>query len=100
MNIPSVKVNFWNYWDDGRTLKDLHIILSTTADFRDGTTKEIYNADWAAVQTGLEVSVDSPFTARYVRIWNNGHDKGNGGHYIEVEVMSTEAKKDPLPGGV
>lgn len=94
---PVSKVNFWNYWSDGRTLKDLHIILSTTADFRDGTTKEIYNADWAAVQTGLEVSVDSPFTARYVRIWNNGHDKGNGGHYIEVEVMSTEAKKDPLP---
>lgn len=94
---PVSKVNFWNYWEDGRTLKDLHIILSTTADFRDGTTKEIYNADWAAVQTGLEVSVDSPFTARYVRIWNNGHDKGNGGHYIEVEVMSTEAKKDPLP---
>ena len=94
---PVSKVNFWNYWSDGRTLKDLHIILSTTADFRDGTTKEIYSADWAAVQTGLEVSVDSPFTARYVRIWNNGHDKGNGGHYIEVEVMSTEAKKDPLP---
>ena len=94
---PVSQVNFWNYWSDGRTLKDLHIILSTTADFRDGTTKEIYNADWAAVQTGLEVSVDSPFTARYVRIWNNGHDKGNGGHYIEVEVMSTEAKKDPLP---
>ncbi len=94
---PVSQVNFWNYWSDGRTLKDLHIILSTTADFRDGTTKEIYNEDWAAVQTGLEVSVDSPFTARYVRIWNNGHDKGNGGHYIEVEVMSTEAKKDPLP---
>ena len=94
---PVSQVNFWNYWSDGRTLKDLHIILSTTADFRDGTTKEIYSADWAAVQTGLEVSVDSPFTARYVRIWNNGHDKGNGGHYIEVEVMSTEAKKDPLP---
>ena len=94
---PVSQVNFWNYWSDGRTLKDLHIILSTTADFRDGTTKEIYSADYAAVQTGLEVSVDSPFTARYVRIWNNGHDKGNGGHYIEVEVMSTEAKKDPLP---
>ena len=94
---PVSKVNFWNYWGDGRTLKDLHIILSTTEDFQAGTTKEVYNADWTAVQTGLEVSVDSPFTARYVRIWNNGHDKGNGGHYIEVEVMSTEAKKDPLP---
>lgn len=94
---PVSKVNFWNYWGDGRTLKDLHIILSTTEDFQAGTTKEVYNADWTAVQTGLEVSVDSPFTARYVRIWNNGHDKENGGHYIEVEVMSTEAKKDPLP---
>lgn len=94
---PVSQVNFWNYWSDGRTLKNLHIILSTTADFRDGTTKEIYNADWAAAQNGLEVLVNSPFTARYVRIWNNGHDKGNGGHYIEVEVMSTEAKKDPLP---
>ena len=97
---PVSKVNFWNYWDDGRTLKDLHIILSTTEDFRDGTTKEVYNADWAAAQNGLEVQVDSaPFTARYVRIWNDGHDKGAkmGGHYIEVEVWSTEEKKDPLP---
>ena len=24
---PVSKVNFWNYWSDGRTLKDLHIIL-------------------------------------------------------------------------
>lgn len=40
---PVSKVNFWNYWDDGRTLKDLHIILSTTEDFQTGTTKEIYN---------------------------------------------------------
>ena len=97
---PVSKVNFWNYWDDGRTLKDLHIILSTTEDFRDGTTKEVYNADWTAAQNWLEVQVDSaPFTARYVRIWNDGHDKGAkmGGHYIEVEVWSTEEKKDPLP---
>lgn len=97
---PVSKVNFWNYWDDGRTLKDLHIILSTTEDFRDGTTKEVYNADWTAAQNELEVQVDSaPFTARYVRIWNDGHDKGAkmGGHYIEVEVWSTEEKKDPLP---
>ncbi|MFR7744969.1 MAG: hypothetical protein ACLU3I_18270 [Acutalibacteraceae bacterium] len=46
------------------------------------------------------MQVDSaPFTARYVRIWNDGHDKGAkmGGHYIEVEVWSTEEKKDPLP---
>ena len=97
---PVSKVNFWNYWSDGRTLKDLHIILSTTEDFRDGTTKEVYNADWTAAQNGLEVQLDSaPFTARYVRIWNDGHDKGAkmGGHYIEVEVWSTEEKKDPLP---
>lgn len=97
---PVSKVNFWNYWDDGRTLKDLHIILSTTEDFRDGTTKEVYNADWTAAQNGLEVQVDSaPFTARYVRIWNDGHDKGAkmGGHYIEVEVWSTEEQKEPLP---
>ena len=97
---PVSKVNFWNYWSDGRTLKDLHIILSTTEDFQAGTTKEVYNADWTAAQNGLEVQVDSaPFTARYVRIWNDGHDKGAkmGGHYIEVEVWSTEEKKDPLP---
>lgn len=97
---PVSKVNFWNYWSDGRTLKDLHIILSTTEDFRDGTTKEVYNADWTAAQNGLEVQVDSaPFTARYVRIWNDGHDKGAkmGGHYIEVEVWSTEKQKEPLP---
>ena len=97
---PVSKVNFWNYWSDGRTLKDLHIILSTTEDFRDGTTKEVYNADWTAAQNGLEVQVDSaPFTARYVRIWNDGHDKGAkmGGHYIEVEVWSTEEQKEPLP---
>lgn len=95
---PVSKVNFWNYWSDGRTLKDLHIILSTTEDFRDGTTKEVYNADWTAAQNGLEVQIDSgPFTARYVRIWNDGHDKGKGGHYIEVEVWSTEEQKEPLP---
>lgn len=97
---PVSKVNFWNYWGDGRTLKDLHIILSTTEDFQAGTTKEVYNADWTAAQNGLEVQVDSaPFTARYVRIWNDGHDKGAkmGGHYIEVEVWSTEEQKEPLP---
>lgn len=95
---PVSKVNFWNYWDDGRTLKDLHIILSTTEDFQTGTTKEIYNDNWQATEAGLDVSVtDDPYNARYVRIWNDGHDKGKGGHYIEVEVWSTEEKKDPLP---
>ena len=97
---PVRKVNFWNYWSDGRTLKDLHIILSTTEDFRDGTTKEIYNGNWQATGSGLDVPVtDDPYNARYVRIWNDGHDKGAkmGGHYIEGEVWSTEEKKDPLP---
>lgn len=97
---PVSKVNFWNYWDDGRTLKDLHIILSTTEDFQTGTTKEIYNGNWQATASGLEAPVtDDPYNARYVRIWNDGHDKGAkmGGHYIEVEVWSTEEQKDPLP---
>ena len=97
---PVSKVNFWNYWSDGRTLKDLHIILSTTEDFRDGTTKEIYNGNWQATGSGLDVPVtDDPYNARYVRIWNDGHDKGAkmGGHYIEVEVWSTEEQKEPLP---
>lgn len=97
---PVSKVNFWNYWSDGRTLKDLHIILSTTEDFQTGTTKEIYNGNWQATEAGLDVSVtDDPYNARYVRIWNDGHDKGAkmGGHYIEVEVWSTEEQKDPLP---
>lgn len=94
------KVNFWNYWSDGRTLKDLHIILSTTEDFQTGTTKEIYNDNWQATASGLEAPVtDDPYNARYVRIWNDGHDKGAkmGGHYIEVEVWSTEEQKEPLP---
>lgn len=95
---PVSKVNFWNYWSDGRTLKDLHIILSTTENFQTGTTKEIYNDNWQATASGLEAPVtDDPYNARYVRIWNDGHDKGKGGHYIEVEVWSTEEKKDPLP---
>lgn len=97
---PVSKVNFWNYWEDGRTLKDLRIILSTTDDFQPGTTKEIYNGNWQATEAGLDVSVtDDPYNARYVCIWNDGHDKGAkmGGHYIEVEVWSTEEKKDPLP---
>lgn len=97
---PVSKVNFWNYWDDGRTLKDLHIILSTTEDFQPGTTKEIYNDNWQATASGLEAPVtDDPYNARYVRIWNDGHDKGAkmGGHYIEVEVWSTEEQKEPLP---
>ena len=95
---PVSKVNFWNYWSDGRTLKDLHIILSTTEDFQTGTTKEIYNGNWKATEAGLDVSVtDDPYNARYVRIWNDGHDKGKGGHYIEVEVWSTEKQQDPLP---
>ena len=97
---PVSKVNFWNYWEDGRTLKDLRIILSTTEDFQTGTTKEIYNDNWQATGSGLDVPVtDDPYNARYVRIWNDGHDKGAkmGGHYIEVEVWSTEEKKDPLP---
>lgn len=95
---PVSKVNFWNYWSDGRTLKDLHIILSTTEDFQTGTTKEIYNGNWQATEAGLDVSVtDDPYNARYVRIWNDGHDKGKGGHYIEAEVWSTEKQKEPLP---
>ena len=97
---PVSKVNFWNYWEDGRTLKDLRIILSTTEDFQTGTTKEIYNDNWQATASGLEVPVtDDPYNARYVRIWNDGHDKGAkmGGHYIEVEVWSTEKQKEPLP---
>lgn len=97
---PVSKVNFWNYWEDGRTLKDLRIILSTTEDFQTGTTKEIYNDNWQATASGLEAPVtDDPYNARYVRIWNDGHDKGAkmGGHYIEVEVWSSEKQKEPLP---
>lgn len=95
---PVSKVNFWNYWQDNRTLNSLHILLSTTADFQTENTKEIYSGNWQPAKEGLTVLVqDAPFEARYVRIWNDGHDKGKGGHYIEVEVLSTEDKKAPLP---
>ena len=48
---PISRVNFWNYWADGRTLKDLKIILSEDPHFNNATT--IYSQDYTATEQGL-----------------------------------------------
>lgn len=92
---PISRVNFWNYWADGRTLKDLKIILSEDPHFNNATT--IYSQDYTATEQGLAATPENPVRARYIRVWNDGHDKGNGGHYIEIEAWSTETQRPVQP---
>ena len=92
---PISRVNFWNYWEDGRTLKDLKIILSEDPHFNNATT--IYSQDYTATEQGLAATPENPVRARYIRVWNDGHDKGNGGHYIEIEAWSTETQRPVQP---
>lgn len=92
---PISRVNFWNYWADGRTLKDLKIILSEDPHFNNATT--IYDEDYTATEQGLAATPENPVRARYIRVWNDGHDKGNGGHYIEIEAWSTETQRPVQP---
>lgn len=94
---PISRVNFWNYWEDGRILKELKIILSENPQFNDATT--IYSQNYATTAQGLEVTPENPVRARYIRVWNDGHDDGrkNGGHYIEIEAWSTETQRAVLP---
>lgn len=91
------EVRFWNHWD-GRELKSLHILLSENADFQSST--EIYNSNWTPSAEGLTVQTPNgtPINARYVRVWNDGYVNGNhGGHYVEIEVMTTEDDKGEQP---
>lgn len=91
------EVRFWNHWD-GRELKALHILLSENADFQSST--EIYNSNWTPTAEGLTVQTPNgtPINARYVRVWNDGYVNGNhGGHYVEIEVMTTEDDKGEQP---
>jgi len=91
------EVRFWNHWD-GRELKALHILLSGDADFQSST--EIYNSNWTPTAEGLTVQTPNgtPINARYVRVWNDGYVNGNhGGHYVEIEVMTTEDDKGEQP---
>ena len=92
---PISRVNFWNYWADGRTLKNLKIILSEDPHFNNATT--IYSQDYTATEQGLAATPENPVRARYIRVWNDGHDKGNGGHYIEIEAWSTETQRPVQP---
>ena len=94
---PISRVNFQNYWADGRTLKDLKIILSEDPHFNNATT--IYSQDYTATEQGLAATPENPVRARYIRVWNDGHDKGNknGGHYIEIEAWSTETQRPVQP---
>ena len=92
---PISRVNFWNYWADGRTLKDLKIILSEDPHFNNATT--IYSQDYTATEQGLAATPENPVRAHYIRVWNDGHDKGNGGHYIEIEAWSTETQRPVQP---
>lgn len=91
------EVRFWNHWD-GRELKALHILISENADFQSST--EIYNSNWTPTAEGLTVQTPNgaPINARYVRVWNDGYVNGNhGGHYVEIEVMTTEDDKGEQP---
>ena len=92
------EVRFWNYWDGSRELKDLHILLSEDADFQNST--DIWDKNWKPVEAGLTVQTPNgtPINARYVRVWNDGYVSGAyGGHYIEIEVMTTEDDKGEQP---
>lgn len=92
------EVRFWNYWDGTRELKDLHILLSEDTGFQSST--DIYNSNWKPTEEGLTVQTPNgtPINARYVRVWNDGYVNGNhGGHYVEIEVMTTEDDKGEQP---
>lgn len=102
------KVEFWNYWDDGRTLVGLVILASEKGTFAEDDRTVIFNSDtenffgfgvgtdasYKSVSAGL--SVEKAARGRYVRVMNNGHDGGTpgqkkqGGHYTEIKVYGTE----------
>ena len=102
---PICRLNFWNYWE--RTVNGLVIMLSTDPTFPEGNRTFAFNSDKnnyfgfgsenaksndpVFTDVGIEIPLDSPITARYIRIMNVGHSgTGSGGHYIELQAWSTQ----------
>lgn len=100
------RLNFWNYWE--RTVNGLVIMLSTDPTFPEGNRTFAFNSDKnnyfgfgsenaknndpVFTDAGIEIPLDSPITARYIRIMNVGHSgTESGGHYIELQAWSTQA---------
>ena len=103
---PICRLNFWNYWE--RTVNGLVIMLSTDPTFPEGNRTFAFNSDKnnyfgfgsenaknndpVFTDAGIEIPLDSPITARYIRIMNVGHSgTESGGHYIELQAWSTQA---------
>ena len=103
---PICRLNFWNYWE--RTVNGLVIMLSTDPTFPEGNRTFAFNSDKnnyfgfgsenaksndpVFTDVGIEIPLDSPITARYIRIMNVGHSgTESGGHYIELQAWSTQA---------
>lgn len=99
------KINLYRYWSDGRTYNGTVIAVSETQDFAE---KEIvYNSDktnfhglgagsddtYAESADGKTIELAEPVSARYVRVYMYGSNKGTTNHVVELEVIGTQ----PIP---
>lgn len=99
------KINLYRYWEDSRTYNGTVISLSETADFAE--KKIVYNSDkenfhnlgagtdntYAESEAGKTITLTEPASARYVRVYMHGSDRGTTNHVVELEVIGTQ----PIP---
>lgn len=99
------KINLYRYWENGRTYNGTVISLSETADFAE--KKIVYNSDrenfhnlgagtdntYAESEAGKTITLTEPASARYVRVYMHGSDRGATNHVVELEVIGAQ----PIP---
>jgi RHS repeat-associated protein/uncharacterized repeat protein (TIGR01451 family) len=93
------QVKLWHYFDDGRTYRDVIVMLcpdsacasktivfnndgNNSAGFGTGT-----DAEYAETSNGKSITF-SAVSARYVRLYSNGSNADTGNHYVEVKVWN------------
>lgn len=103
------KIKMWRYWDDSRRYDNTVIALSDDEDFTPGKPVIVYNSDkdnkhgfgagsdqsYAESNAGFEIMLDTPVTARYIRVYMYGNSTGGGSNHI-VEFQAF-AEKDIMP---
>ncbi len=104
---PIYKVLLWHYFRKTRIYRDVVVQVSNDPEFQKNV-KTIFNNDWdnsLGLGKGLERGeyIESPegklmdaggVTARYVRLYSNGHHAGRLNHYVEVAVFGKPVNGD------
>lgn len=99
------KLKLYRYWSGTRIYKGTVIALSETSDF--ANKKIVYNSDkenfhnlgagtdetYTETQNGLDVLLNEPYAARYIRVYMHGSNGGNTNHIVELEAIQQSDNK-------